>query len=148
MLKIFYDWGDKDDIASNLVAEASNRLDVGEFQLFQLSYEAWYGEEMEPKRLETAFFGYLMKDEVPPWARHYARKIIEQDDAGNLDYRDPHYHRFDPRSMRTDSTQSGLLKVGVVLLIVVAFLGASMILMHGKSLDDFPCQFPPCYRSY
>lgn len=148
MLKIFYELGEMDNIESNLIAEASNRLDVGEFQLFQLSYVAWHGSELEPQRMEAVFFDYLMKDEVPHWARHYARNIIEQDDAGELDYRDPHYHRFNVKSMRTDSKGSGLVKVCLVLIIFAAFIGATIILMHGQDQDDFSCNFPPCYRSY
>lgn len=146
MLKIFYELDEMDNIESNLVAEAANRLDVGEFQVFQLAYEAWHGNQLDPQRLETIFFDYLMKNKIPPWARHYARKIIEQGEAGELDYHDPHYHRFDAKSMNTESRQTGLLKAGAVIFIVIAFFGASMFLMRGKSYDDFPCHFPPCYR--
>ena len=148
MLKIFYELDEMDNIESNLLAEAANRLDVGEYQIFQLGYEAWYGGKLDHQRLESIFFDYLINNKIPPWARHYARKIIEQDDAGELDYRDPHYHRFDAKSMRTDSKPVDWLKIGAVLLIVVAFFGASMFLLRGKSYDDFPCHFPPCYRSY
>ena len=147
MLKIFYELDEMDNIESNLLAEASNRLDVGEFQLFQLSYEAWHGSELPSQQLEAVFFDYLMKDKVPPWARHYARNIIEMYDAGSLDYRDPLYHRYDARSMRAESRPSGILKITAVILVFVAFIGLSMFLLHGIEVDDFPCHFPPCYRS-
>lgn len=147
MLKIFYELGDKDNIESNLIAEASNRLDLGEFQLFQLAYEAWHGKEIPPQQLEAIFFDYLMKSKIPPWARHYARKIIAQDDAGALDYRDPLYHRFDPSSMRAESRRSGILKVAAVLFVFAVFFGVSLILLDGINKDDFPCHFPPCYLS-
>ena len=148
MLKIFYELDEMDNVESNLLAEASNRLDVGEFQIFQLAYEAWYGCELDPQRLEAIFFDYLINNKIPPWARHYARKIIEKGDAGELDYRESHYHRFDAESMDVHSKRAGWLIIGTVLLVVIAFFGSIMFLLQGKSYEDFPCQFPPCYRSY
>ena len=148
MLKIFYDLDEMDNIESNILAEAANRLDVGEFQIFQLAYEAWYGGELDPQRLEAIFFDYLINNMIPPRARHYARNIIAQDDAGELDYRDPNYHRFDAKSMSVNSKRAGWLIIGTVFLVVIAFFGSIMFLLQGKSYDDFPCQFPPCYRSY
>lgn len=148
MLKIFFKLDEMDNIESNLLAEAANRLDVGEFQIFQMGYEAWYGGELDPQRLEAVFFDYLINNKIAPWAHHYARKIIEQDDAGELDYRDPQYHRFDAPSMSVESKRAGWLKVSAVMLIVLVFLGVSMYLLQGKTYDDFPCHFPPCYRAY
>jgi hypothetical protein len=146
MLKFFFELGEMDNIEKNLLAEAANRLDVGEYQVFQLSYEAWFGSEPGEKQLERIFFDYLMNDKVPPWARHYARGIIDKYDEGELDYNSPHYHRFDVRSMQYVSKKAGVLKIAVVALIVVGFLGASIVMIQERGKEEFPCHFPPCIR--
>ena len=147
MLKIFFELDDMDNIEKNLMAEASNRLDVGEYQVFQLSYEAWFGSEPDKKQLERIFFDYLTNDKVPPWARHYARIIIDKYDEGELDYNNPHYHRFDATSMQNVSVNEGLLKIAVIALVVVVLLGASIMMLNERENDDFPCHFPPCIPS-
>lgn len=144
MFKIFYDFDDQDNIEKNLLAEASNRLEVGEFQLFQLSYAEWHGREIEAKQLESLFFRYLTEDEVPHWARHYARKIITLYDDGGLDYRAPHFHRFDPDGLRGNPPKRGVLKVFAVLAVVTAFLVGSIVVLNGTRTQTFPCNFPPC----
>ena len=65
MFKLFFQEGEGDDPQKNLIAEAANRLDVGEFQLFQLGYEAWYGHTPEPDRIEPHFYSYMVNDDPP-----------------------------------------------------------------------------------
>ncbi|MCH8035529.1 MAG: hypothetical protein IIC53_00220 [Proteobacteria bacterium] len=77
------------------VAKAANLLQIGEFQLLQLAYRAWHGEEMPEAASDTIFRSYMVLSRVPAWARHYARRVIELDEAGELDDSDPRYHRYD-----------------------------------------------------
>lgn len=147
MLKIFFELDEMDNIEKNLLAEAANRLDVGEFQVFQLGYEAWFGSEPDEKQLERIFFDYLTHDKLPPWARHYARGIIDKYDEDELDYNNPHYHRFDAQGIQNLSTKAGLLKITAIALLVVVFLGVSIVLLQDRGKDGFPCHFPPCIRS-
>lgn len=77
------------------VAKAANLLQIGEFQLLQLAYRAWHGEEMPEAASDTIFRSYMVLSRVPAWARHYARRVIELDEAGKLDDSDPRYHRYD-----------------------------------------------------
>lgn len=77
------------------VAKAANLLQIGEFQLLQLAYLAWYGEEMPEAANDPIFRTYMLEEQVPAWARHYARRVIELDDLDDLDDRDPRYHRYD-----------------------------------------------------
>ena len=44
---------------------------------------------------DTIFRSYMVLSRVPAWARHYARRVIELDEAGELDDSDPRYHRYD-----------------------------------------------------
>lgn len=77
------------------VAKAANLLQIGEFQLLQLAYLAWHGEEMPEAANDPIFRAYMLEGQVSAWARHYARRVIELDGLGELDDRDPRYHRYD-----------------------------------------------------
>ncbi len=77
------------------VAKAANLLQIGEFQLLQLAYLAWHGREMPEAANNSMFRAYMLDGQVPAWARHYARRVIELDERGDLDDCDPRYHRYD-----------------------------------------------------
>ena len=85
----------EDDPERAQVARAANLLQVGEFQLLQLAYFAWHGEELPEALSDEIFRSYMLRDEVPAWARHYARRVLLLDELGDLDDRDPRYHRYD-----------------------------------------------------
>ena len=140
-LKILYSLEEPED---NVVAQAANRLGVGEFQIFQLAHADWFGKEADAKRLEPVFFRYLMHDQTDPWVRHFARRIVDLDDRGVLDTGSEHYHRYDARSMRPLSRVSGVVRFTMVILFVVVFFGVSMFALNGIIPEPFGCLFPPC----
>lgn len=76
-------------------ARAANLIQVGEFQLIQLAYFEWFGEDMPEATGHSLFHAYMLHNQVPHWVRHYARRILALDAAGSLDDQDPAYHRFD-----------------------------------------------------
>ena len=79
-----------------LVARAANLLQVGEFQLLQLAYHEWFGFDMPAAQIDRIFSQYMLHNEVPHWARHYARRILDLDEGGAEDLdADPAYHRYD-----------------------------------------------------
>lgn len=140
-LKILYSPEEQED---NVVAQAANRLGVGEFQVFQLAHADWFGAEADAKELEPVFFRYLMQDQTDPWVRHYARRIVELDDRGVLDSDNAHYHRYDARSMRPLSRVSGVLRFTAVVLFVIVFFVVSIVAMNGVFPEPLGCLFPPC----
>ena len=77
------------------VAKAANLLQIGEFQLLQLAFHDWHERDMPAAVIDRIFANYMLHNEVPFWARQYARKIIALDEAGKLDDLQPHYHRYD-----------------------------------------------------
>jgi len=77
------------------VAQAANLLQIGEFQLLQLAYKGWYAEEMPAPVSDAVFRAYMLRSEVPAWARHYARRVIELAARDDLDDCDPRYHVYD-----------------------------------------------------
>ena len=140
-LKILYSLEEPED---NVVAQAANRLGVGEFQIFQLAHADWFGAEADTKQLERVFFRYLMQDQTDAWVRHYARRIVDLDDRGVLDTDNARYHRYDARSMRPLSRLSGVLRFVAVLLFVIVFFGVSIVALNGVIPEHLGCLFPPC----
>ncbi|TVR96078.1 MAG: hypothetical protein EA406_12780 [Rhodospirillales bacterium] len=78
-----------------LVASAANIIQVGEFQFLQLAYREWYDKDLPEGIVAKLFTSYMLHDEVPHWARHYARLILMRDESGTLDENDPAFHRYD-----------------------------------------------------
>ena len=143
MLNIFFGT-DKENSERNVIVDASNRLDVGEFQFFQLGYVAWFGKEADIKFLEKCFFDYLLEDKTTSWARHYARQIIALDEKGKLVNNAPEYHRYDADIPQSFSRKSGIVKVFLVLFLFFLFIGIALFLVDGITPLDFLCKFPPC----
>lgn len=141
-LKILYSLGEPED---NIVAQAANRLGVGEFQIFQLAHADWFGTEVDARRLEPTFFRYLMYDQTDPWVRHFARRIIELDDRGALEIDSAHYHRYDAKSMRPLSRRKGLLTILAVAVFVIVFFSSAIMVLHGVIPESVGCLFPPCH---
>lgn len=81
-------------------ARAANLIQVGEFQFLQLAHSEWFGRDLSEAEGNRVFHSYMVQNRVPPWVRHYARRIIALDAAGELDDQDPAYHRYDPDSQR------------------------------------------------
>ena len=114
------------------VAKAANLLQIGEFQVLQLAYRAWYNEELSEEESHEIFRAYMLRGEVPGWARHYARRVIELAEQDDLDDRDPRYHRYDsdyykagPLGGRRFALVVGCFALVTVSWLLVAYLAPS-----------------------
>jgi hypothetical protein len=85
----------EDDPERSLVAQAANILQVGEFQVLQLAYHEWFGQELPEHLSDRLFQAYMLNGQVPGWARDYASRIVRQDEIDLIDSHDPTYHRYD-----------------------------------------------------
>jgi hypothetical protein len=85
----------EEDPEASIVARAANILQVGEFQLLQLAYHDWYGQELPSALCDQLFQAYMLHDQIPIWARHYARHVIDLDASDLIEPNDPFYHRYD-----------------------------------------------------
>lgn len=125
------------------VARAANLLQVGEFQFLQLAYAEWYNDEMPEELCNKLFMGYMLYDNVPHWARHYARRILTLDREGTLDEGDPAYHRYD-RDYHS-SVPQGMLKfcasVAMVVVLIGGILWVSHLVADGRSTSILPPYF-------
>ena len=130
-----------------LVAQASNILQVGEFQLLQLAYRDWHGEDLPESQSDLLFQAYMIRGDVPSWARHYARWVIRQDEIDMIDSRNPAFHSYDqnyvthvPRGVRQFTFACMILaSVFVVSLLVgnVAQIEATSVLPPYFESEEF-----------
>ncbi len=78
-----------------VVISAANQLQVGEFQLLQLAYRDWHDKDLPEALGSKLFTSYMLYNRVPYWARHYARRIIDGYERGELDDNAAKFHRYD-----------------------------------------------------
>lgn len=110
-----------------VVGSAANLLQVGEFQFLQLAYREWFGHDLPEALVARLFSAYMLQNEVPHWARHYARVVLSREERGQLDDNDPSYHRYDhdyhvtvPRGVRRFCMAAGILTFCMATGILVA----------------------------
>ncbi len=142
----------EEDPERTVVARAANILQVGEFQLMQLAYHDWYGQELPAALCDQLFQAYMLRDEIPTWARHYARRIIDFEDRGLIDCNDAYYHRYDreyvthvPQVVRQFTVLSVILASILVLGVVIGELAAGedgSLLPPYFDQRDFPTSQP------
>ena len=118
----------EDDLERAQIARAANLLQVGEFQLLQLAYNAWFGRDIPSENVNNLFKSYMFHNEVPHWARHYARRIFALDKSGMLNDLDLRYQRYDS-DYRVRAPQ-GVIRFCAMTAIVVFFLGGMLLLSH------------------
>ena len=109
------------------VVRAANWLQVGEFQLLQLAFHDWHKREMPEAVIDRLFANYMLRNEVPFWARQYARKILALEEKGELNDNNPAYHRYDadyhthvPNGVRKFAWAVGFLFLFLIGGIVLA----------------------------
>ncbi len=109
------------------VGQAANLLQIGEFQILQLAYHEWFGQDLPNYLVDRVFRAYMVEDHVPYWARHYAQQVIRLDNDNRLDSNRAHYHRYDHEyhknrvgSVRRFSLVAGCLLLFMAILIFAA----------------------------
>ncbi len=123
-----------------VIAKAANALQVGEFQLLQLAYHDWFGKDLPETLISQLFSAYMLAGQVPPWARHYARKINVLSDKGQLHDYAPGFHVYD-HDYHTYVPEGARRFWGAVAMLVGAIGGA--IILASLSIGTPTSMFPP-----
>ena len=123
-----------------VVIEAANQLQVGEFQLLQLAYREWHGEDLPEALVSKIFTDYMLRSEVPHWARHYARMIVSGCEHGDIDMNAHRYHRYDHDYGSPLRYPVRRFCLAVASLIV--FLGGSILIANIAAVNP-ASMFPP-----
>ncbi len=124
------------------VVHAANLLQIGEFQLLQLAFADWFGRDMSSQEADRVFDSFMLRSEVPPWARHYARRIIELDAGGALDENSAAYHRYDCDYFKT-RIPDGMRRFVVAVTILAGLLGGGIAMASYTAKCDGV--LPPCF---
>ncbi|WP_455365185.1 hypothetical protein [Kaarinaea lacus] len=120
---------------TRLVLDAASVMDISEFQLFELAYVDWFGDEPLASEVEPSFAVYMFRGEIPTWVRQFARKILKTwpEDLSA------------PRTLPQHFTPLR----GTAYFMLVVFVVGSLFLSAASSADLLPalqqCYFPPCY---
>ncbi len=118
----------EEDPERTIVAAAANIIQVGEFQLLQLAYHHWYGEDMTPSQSDVMFQAYMLRGEVPSWARHYARSVIASSEKGQLDENSSAYHRYDHDYVT--QVPNGMRHFCLVSMVLAGVLVGGLLIGH------------------
>jgi hypothetical protein len=121
------------------VLRAAALLSVGEFRVFEIAYEDWYGEAGEEKMIEKHFTGYMFNDIVPPWVRHFCKKVLKQDNEGTLD---PADFGIVLKAATREQVNKGL---EAIMWIVGAMIVIFLVGESAAQVLKLQCMFPPCY---
>jgi len=121
------------------VLRAAALLSVGEFRVFEIAYKDWYGEDGEEKTLEKHFVGYMFNDIVPPWVRHFCKKVMDLDNEGTLNPEEfGVVNEMASRHQINKGLEAIMWITGAMIVLFVLGEGAAQMLR-------LQCMFPPCY---
>jgi hypothetical protein len=139
LLKVLVHPDREEPLEGREIPIAANLLQIGEFQLIQLAYNARFGKDMS-EHVSSRIFADFMVGRVPDWALEYARRIILLDELGDLDDLDPGYHRYDSDGGR-EVRKSYRIAIAAVCIMVAYFtLGIAVGEFFPKATN---LQFPP-----
>jgi hypothetical protein len=120
-----------------VVISAANQLQVGEFQLLQLAYREWHGQDLPEALVAHLFTSYMLDNEVPHWARHYARGILDRHERGEIDDNASAFHRYDHEyhtSVPRGVQRFCVAVAGVILAIFGSIYVANQVVTQSTSL--------------
>jgi hypothetical protein len=126
-----------DDVWS--VLRTSSVLSVGEFRVFEIAYEAWYGVAGDEKMIEKHFTRYMFNDLVPPWVRHFCKLVLERYSNGTLKLADYGVERKEATTIQINKGLEAMMWIiGFMIVLFLIGEGTSQALW-------LQCMFPPCY---
>jgi hypothetical protein len=136
------DWDDNPK--RSLIIQAANLVQIGEFQLIQLAYKAWYDKNLTEEKINKIFNEYMVTGIIPIWVTYYASDIIKLDKANVLDSYNKKYHIYDHEFGHhiSDEKQRKVRGIFYTVLIGLAFVASHYIAI--SSVDE-PASFYPPY---
>ena len=137
------DWDDNPKRSE--ILHAANLLQIGEFQLIQLSYKVWYNEDLPEDKINKIFSEYMVTGIIPIWVTHYAQDILKLSKANVLDSFNDKYHVYDHEFGKYISTEKQRKRRGVfyALIIGIVFIGSHYMAINYVNDEGSAGFYPP-----
>tara|TARA_B100000029_G_scaffold498513_1_gene567462 strand:+ start:2131 stop:2619 length:489 start_codon:yes stop_codon:yes gene_type:complete len=136
------DWDDNPKRSEILYA--ANLLQIGEFQLIQLAYKAWYNEDLPENKINKIFSEYMVTGIIPIWVAYYAKDILKLDKAEVLDSHNSKYHVYDHEFGKHISNENQRKRRGIFYALIIVFVFISSHYMAANYVEE-PAGFYPPY---
>ena len=135
------DWDDNPK--RSLIIQAANLIQIGEFQLIQLAYKAWYEKDLPEEKINKIFNEYMITGIIPIWVTYYATDIIKLDKANILDSYDKKYHIYDHEFGQHISDEKQRKTRGIFYTILIGFVFVASHYMAINNVDEAAGFYPP-----
>ena len=136
------DWDDNPKRSE--ILNAANLIQIGEFQLIQLAYKAWYEKDLPEDRISNIFNEYMVTGITPIWVTYYAADIIKLDKANVLDSYNKKYHIYDYEFGKQISDEKQRKNRGIFYTILIGLVFVASHYLAIISVDE-PAGFYPPY---
>jgi hypothetical protein len=136
------DWDDNPK--RSLVIQAANLVQIGEFQLIQLAYKAWYEKNLPEEKINKIFNEYMITGIIPIWVTYYAADIIKLDKANILDSYNKKYHIYDHEFGLHINDENQRKTRGIFYTILIGFVFVASHYIAINKVDE-PAGFYPPY---
>ena len=125
------------------IIQAANLIQIGEFQLIQLAYKAWYKEDLPENRINNIFNEYMVTEIIPIWVTFYARDIIKLDKENLLDDYNPKYHIYDHEFGAFINDKRQRKNRGIIYTIIIGVVFVASHFMAFKFSGESSSFYPP-----
>ena len=128
------DWDDSPKRTE--ILHAANLLQIGEFQLIQLAYKVWYGENLPEDKINKIFSEYMVTGIIPIWVTYYAKDILKLDKANVLDSYNKKYHVYDHEFGKYIYDDKQRKRRGIVYATIIIFVFIASHYMAINYVED------------
>ena len=135
------DWDDNPKRSE--ILNAANLIQIGEFQLIQLAYKAWYEKDLPEDKISNIFNEYMVTGIIPIWVTYYAADIIKLDKANVLDSYNKKYHIYDYEFGKQISDEKQRKNRGIFYTILIGLVFVASHYMAIISVDESAGFYPP-----
>ncbi len=137
------DWDDNPKRSG--ILDAANLIQIGEFQLIQLAYKAWYNEDLPEDKINKIFSEYMITGIIPIWVTHYAQDILKLNKANVLDSFNNKYHVYDHEFGEYIPTEKQRKRRGVfyTIIIGIVFIGSHYMAINYVDIEESASFYPP-----
>ena len=137
------DWDDNPKRSG--ILDAANLIQIGEFQLIQLAYKAWYNEDLPEDKINKIFSEYMITEIIPIWVTHYAQDILKLNKSNVLNSYNEKYHVYDHEFGDYIPSDKQRKRRGIfyAIIIGIVFVGTHYMAINYVEIEESASFYPP-----